>query len=81
MKEFNSYLNDWDYSNLKKLIQEKGKYQIYHKKDFFILQNETSHFIGWVKSGVFQYTYIDEEGMEHIVGYAYSTVCYSLNIN
>ncbi len=71
MKEFNSYLNDWNYSNIKKLIQEKGECRVYHKKDFFIRQNEISYFIGWVESGVFQYTYIDEEGTEHIVGYAF----------
>lgn len=71
MKGFNSYLNDWNYSNIKKLIQEKGECQVYHKKDFFIRQNEISYFIGWVESGVFQYTYIDEEDTEHIVGYAF----------
>lgn len=71
MKGFNSYLNDWNYSNIKKLIQEKGECQVYQKKDFFIRQNEISYFIGWVESGVFQYTYIDEEGTEHIVGYAF----------
>lgn len=51
-----------------------GKREIayYHKKDFFIRQNETERFAGWVKEGTFQYTYIDEKGEEHIVGYAFT---------
>ena len=44
----------------------------YHKKDFFIRQNEVKRFAGWVKHGTFQYTHIDEEGEEHIVGYAFT---------
>lgn len=71
MKNFNSYLNNWDCSNLKNLLQEKGEKHTYRKKDFFIRQNEISYFAGWIESGIFQYICIDEEGTEHIVGYAF----------
>ena len=50
---------------------KKGS-RIYQKKDFFIRQNEISRFAGWVENGTFQYTYIDKEGEEHIVGYAFT---------
>ena len=72
MKDFNSYLDNLDYSLGKDLFQEKGKQRIYHKKDFFIRQNEISRFAEWVENGTFQYTYIDGEGEEHIVGYAFT---------
>lgn len=39
MKDFNSYLDNLDYSLVKDLFHEKGKQRIYHKKDFFIRQN------------------------------------------
>ena len=72
MNDFNTYLNNLDYSHIKDLCVEKGKLRTYHKKDFFIRQNEIQHFGGWVKEGTFQYTYIDEKGEEHIVGYAFT---------
>ena len=62
MKDFNSYLDNLDYSLVKDLFHEKGKQRIYHKKDFFIRQNEISRFAEWVENGTFQYTYIDGEG-------------------
>jgi|GEM_PF-3845325 len=57
MKDFNSYLDNLDYSLVKDLFHEKGKQRIYHKKDFFIRQNEISRFAEWVENGTFQYTY------------------------
>ena len=83
MKDFNSYLDNLDYSLVKDLFHEKGKQRIYHKKDFFIRQNEISRFAEWVENGTFQYTYIDGEGEEHIVGYAFTNefVCDNHNKN
>ena len=77
MKDFNSYLDNLDYSLVKDLFHEKGKQRIYHKKDFFIRQNEISRFAEWVENGTFQYTYIDGEGEEHIVGYAFTCLLYT----
>lgn len=51
MNDFNTYLNNLDYSHIKDLCVEKGKLRTYHKKDFFIRQNETERFAGWVKEG------------------------------
>lgn len=72
MIEFNSYLYNLDYSHVKELFVEKGKLRTYRKKDYFIRQNEISRFAGWVESGIFQDTYIDEEGGEHIVGFSFT---------
>lgn len=49
---------------------KKGS-NVYTAKNFFIRQNEIERFAGWVENGTFQYTYIDKEGEEHIVGYFY----------
>ena len=65
MNDFNTYLNNLDYSHVKDLFARKGILRTYHKKDFFIRQNEVERFAGWVKHGTFQYTHIDEEGEEY----------------
>ena len=51
---------------------KKGSNVYTTKKDFFIRQNEISRFAEWVENGTFQYTYIDGEGEEHIVGYSFT---------
>lgn len=71
MKDFNSYLDNLDYSLVKDLFHEKGS-NVYTAKNFFIRQNEIERFAGWVENGTFQYTYIDKEGEEHIVGYSFT---------
>lgn len=40
MNEFNTYLNNLDYSFIKDLCERKGKVHTYRKGDFFIRQNE-----------------------------------------
>lgn len=50
---------------------KKGS-NVYTAKNFFIRQNEIERFAGWVENGTFQYTYIDKEGEEHIVGYSFT---------
>lgn len=72
MNEFNTYLNNLDYSFIKDLCERKGKVHTYRKGDFFIRQHERKRFAGWVEDGTFQYTHIDEEGEEHIVGYSFT---------
>lgn len=51
---------------------KKGSNVYTAKKNFFIRQNEIERFAGWVENGTFQYTYIDKEGEEHIVGYSFT---------
>lgn len=40
MNEFNTYLNNLDYSFITDLCKRKGKLQTYRKGDFFIHQHE-----------------------------------------
>ena len=46
MNEFNTYLNNLDYSFVTDLCEKKGKLQTYRKGDFFIRQHEKKHFAG-----------------------------------
>lgn len=71
MRDFNTYLQDVDFSVLQQLFQERGEKRVYRKKEFFIQQHTKSRFLGWIERGTFQYRFIDSEGAEHIVGYAF----------
>lgn len=71
MNDFNSYISELDYSDLKKLFLKKGTLRTYRKKEFFVRQDAKSRFVGWIDNGIFQYTYLDEESTECIVGYSF----------
>lgn len=72
MENFNTYQNNWNHHLLKDFFLKKGKRRFYGKKDFYIRQHEVSRLAGWVESGIFQYLFADEEGTEHVVGYAFA---------
>lgn len=72
MVKFNEYMNEIDFSELKKLFLEKGKSIECKKKDYFARQNEPCKYVGFVESGIFKYTRIDNDGKEHIVGYSFA---------
>lgn len=72
MENFNTYQNNWNHHLLKDFFLKKGKRRFYDKKDFYIRQYEVSRLAGWVESGIFQYLFADEEGTEHVVGYAFA---------
>ena len=71
MGNFNEYMNEIDFTEFKKLFLEKGKLIEIKKKYYFVRQNESSKFIGFVESGIFRYTRIDNKGNEPIVGYSF----------
>lgn len=72
MVNFNEYMNEVDFSEFKKLFLEKGKLIEFKKKDYFVRQNELCKFVGFVESGIFRYTRIDDDGKEPIVGYSFA---------
>lgn len=72
MVNFNEYMNEIDFSGFKKLFLENGKSIEFKKKDYFVRQNEPCKYVGFVQSGVFRYTRIDDEGDEPIVGYSFT---------
>lgn len=70
MRDFNTYLQDVDFSVLQQLFQERGEKCVYRKKNFYSAAYEIT-LLGWIERGTFQYRFIDSEGAEHIVGYAF----------
>lgn len=72
MINFNEYMNEIDFSGFKKFFLEKGKSIEFKKKDYFVRQNEPCKFVGFVESGVFRYTRINNDGNEHVVGYSFT---------
>ncbi len=69
---FNEHMNNIDFSSLKKLFLEKGKSIEFKKKDYFVRQNEPCKYVGFVQSGIFRYTRINNDGNEPIVGYSFT---------
>lgn len=72
MLNFNEYMNEIDFSEFRKLFLENGKSIEIRKKDYFVRQNEPCKYVGFIESGIFRYTRINNEGNEHIVGYSFT---------
>lgn len=72
MKNFNLYINGLDYSQIKKLFEEKGTIQTFKRKEYFVEQNAPSLCAGWIEKGDFRYTCFGEDGREHIVGFSFT---------
>lgn len=72
MVNFNVFMNEIDFSGVRKLFFEKGKSIEIKKKDYFVRQNEPCKYVGFVQSGIFRYTRIDNAGNEPIVGYSFT---------
>lgn len=71
MINFNDYMNEVDFSEIRKLCLEKGKPVEIKKKDYFVRQGEFSKYAGFIERGIFRYTRIGSDGNEHIVGYSF----------
>lgn len=72
MENFNLYVDGLDYSQIKKLFEDKGMVQTFKRKEYFVKQNTPSLCAGWIESGDFRYTCIGDDGKEHIVGYSFT---------
>lgn len=71
MKGFNFHMELFDYAPIINLFREKGELRVVKKRDYFLRQNESSRFIAWVRSGVFQYACVGEDGRKCVVGYCF----------
>ena len=71
MVNFNRYMNEVNFLDIQKLCLEKGKPVEIKKKDYLVRQGELSKCAGFIESGIFRYTRIDNEDKEHIVGYSF----------
>ncbi len=71
MDKFNGYNKQLDFSDLENLFIEKGILKEFKKKEYFVRQNDKTHHIGFVKSGIFRLARIDANANEWIIGYAF----------
>lgn len=60
---FNKYINEIDFSEVRKLFLNKGESIDIKKKDYFVRQNEPCKYVGLIQNGIFRYTCIDNGGM------------------
>lgn len=73
MANLNEYLKILDFSNFVELFLAKGKVKTMKKGEYFVRQNDSSIYAGYVESGTLRYTRIDTNGKEHIVCYSFPT--------
>lgn len=71
MANFNLRIEQLDYNPIIDLIKENVEQCILKKREYFVRQHEMSQYVAWVKSGVFHYTCIGDDGCKHIVGYSF----------
>lgn len=71
MENFNEYMNEVDFSEIRKLCLEKGKLVEIKKKDYFVRQGERSKCAGFIESGMLELSDAIHRVMS-IVGYAFN---------
>lgn len=71
VKGFNTYINQLDYSGLTDLFYKKGEKRILKRKEFFLRQNDSSLYAGYVEKGAFRFTRIGDSGKEAVVGFSF----------
>lgn len=72
MVNFNRFMNELDFSELKTFFLEKGESIELKKKDYFVRQNELCKFVGFVECGIFKHTRINNDGNESVVDYSFT---------
>lgn len=84
MEDLNTYMSHADYSDARRFFMERGKKQLFRKKEYFVQQNAPSLYASYVHEGIFHYICTGDDGREHVVGYSFEDefVCdYSSFIN
>ena len=71
MEELNTYISNTDYSGIKSFFLERGKKQVFQRKEYFVQQNAVSLYAGYIEKGIFHYSRTDCSGKEHIVGFSF----------
>ena len=72
MKGFNNYTEREEFSIFKKFFLDHGRCKEMKKKEYFAEQGIVTTHAAYVEKGMFRYVCTDENGCEHIVGYAFA---------
>ena len=71
MEGFNTYIDLLDCSGLTDFFYKKGEKRFLKRKEFFLRQNDSSLYAGYVEKGAFRLTRIGDNGKEAVVGYSF----------
>ena len=72
MKGFNNYTEREEFSIFKKFFLDHGRCKEMKKKEYFAEQGIVTTHAAYIEKGMFRYVCTDENGCEHIVGYAFA---------
>lgn len=72
MKGFNNYTEREEFFIFKKFFLEHGRCKEIKKKEYFAEQGFVTIHAAYVEKGMFHYVCTDENGCEHVVGYAFA---------
>lgn len=71
MEDLNTYMSDTDYSEARSFFIERGKKQVFRRKEYYVRQNAVSLYVSYVQEGIFHYVCTGDDGKEHVVGYSF----------
>ena len=72
MKGFNNYTEREEFSIFKKFFLDHGRCKEMKKKEYFAEQGIVTTYAAYIEKGMFRYVCTEENGCEHIVGYAFA---------
>lgn len=71
MKNFNLYIEQFDYTPIRELFRTKEQLRILKKREYLVHQNEATQIVALIECGIFRYICTSDDGNEHIIGYSF----------
>ncbi|MDE5844604.1 MAG: Crp/Fnr family transcriptional regulator [Muribaculaceae bacterium] len=71
MAQFNAFEDAVDFAFWKEICETHGKLQHYRRGDYFVHVGEVMKFAGWIVSGGFKHSLIDNNGNAKAVGFVF----------
>lgn len=71
MSRFNLFEEAIDFSFWKEICEQQGTLHHYKRGDFFIHADEVMKYVGWIASGSFKHSLIDNAGNYKAVGFVF----------
>ncbi len=72
MTQFNQFESNLDFSFWRRLCEEQGTRRLYRRGEYFIHSGTVMKEVGWIVSGGFKHSLIDNSGNRKAVGFVFT---------